>query len=152
MRCDRGKSRLPKLEDERVRRIDDGETSGEGQLGQLQESLSDLQNLAMKIGAGDVQRDDVLWRLRSYFHVVGVVIDEMNREPARSQKTEVAVTLLGEIHRLVGDLILELADEDLRGLAQDEPFGAQVLSGRISGIPSTTLFPCHRPIDSKDRW
>jgi GTPase len=135
-----------------VRCFDDGETDGAGQVGQLQESLSDLQNLATQIGAGDVQRDDVLWRLRSYFHVVGVVIDEFSRGTARSQKTEVAVTLLGEIQRLVGDLIRELADEDQRGLVQDESFGAQVLSDRTSGISSMTPFPSHRPIDSEDRW
>jgi len=134
-----------------VRRFDDGETDGAGQLGELQESLSDLQDLAAKIGAGDVQRDDVLWRLRSYFHVVGVVIDEFQRDPSRDQKTQTAVILLGEIQSLVSDLILELADEDLEDLTQDESFEPRVLSDRTSGIPSMIPFPSRRAIDSEDR-
>ena len=134
-----------------MRRFDDGETDGAGQLGELQESLSDLQDLAAKIGAGDVQRDDVLWRLRSYFHVVGVVIDEFQRDPSRDQKTQTAVILLGEIQSLVSDLILELADEDLEDLTQDESFEPRVLSDRTSGIPSMIPFPSRRAIDSEDR-
>ena len=133
-----------------MRRFDDGEMGGAGQMDQLQESLSDLQDLAAKIGSGDVQRDDVAWRLRSYFHVVGVVIDEFRRGPSRDRKTKAAVILLGEIRSLVGDLILELADEDLEDLTQGESFEPRGFADRTPGIPLIIPFSSRRPIDSED--
>jgi hypothetical protein len=133
-----------------VRRIDIGETGGASQVGQLQESLGDLQDLAIRIGAGDVQRDDVLWRLRSYFHVVGVVIDEFQREPSRDQKTQEAVILLREIQSLVNDLIQELADEIPENLPQDESSEPRVLSSRTAGISPLVSFPGRRPINFDD--
>ena len=135
-----------------MRCFDDDETNGAGQLIRLQESLDDLQELATKINVGDVQRDDVLWRLKSYFHVVGVVIHEFQGDPSRDQNTQTAVSLLAEIQSLVSDMIVELADEHLEGLEHDDTFEPQVIGERSSSLPSIIPFPSHRGVDSDDTW
>ena len=130
----------------------DGEASESGKVIRLQESLGDLQELAAKIAAGEVQREDVLWRLRSYFYVVGVVIEEAKRGLSLGSDTRLAVSLLSEIQRLVNDLIIELADGELSEELDEMPIDPRPAPCRASTDGSIIPFPGRPIVDSDDRW
>merc|ERR1711916_352211 len=53
-----------------------------------------LQDLAARIESGEMHRDDVLWRLQSYFHAVGVVLDECGGSGEPSEPVRQAVSVL----------------------------------------------------------
>ncbi len=125
----------------------------EEQMIQLQDSLEDLQGLATRIESGEVQRNDILWRLQSYFHVVGVVLNELSSLPEISDSSNRAVGLLQTIQEQVSDLILDLSARELS--AEDHFEESSVLPSRQPSSPLTASiipFPSRQSADSDESW
>ena len=120
---------------------------------QLQDSLNDLQELAARIESGEMHRDDVLWRLQSYFHAVGVVLDECGGSGEASEPVRQAVSVLQSIQSQVQDLVLEIAERE-RTLDQDS-LGHSVLPSRkqsSSFAASIIPFPTRQKSDPDESW
>lgn len=79
----------------------------------VEEALIDLQKLACAIGRGEVERENVAWRLRHYLVVVELVLREFAHSPKQNEKSQHAVVLLQDVKRLVKELIEDLSDERL---------------------------------------
>jgi len=120
---------------------------------QLQDSLNDLQELAARIESGEMHRDDVLWRLQSYFHAVGVVLDECGGSGEPSEPVRQAVSVLQSIQSQVQDLVLEISERE-RTLDQDS-LGHSVLPSRKqtpSLAASIIPFPTRQKSDPDESW
>lgn len=125
----------------------------EEQLIQLQDSLADLQDLAAKIESGEVQRDDVMWRLQSYFHVVGVVLREWGSVPGKGETMGKAVGLLESVQGHVSDLVLGLSVREFPTV--DEVMDSSVLPSRpqSSTLQASIIpFPSRLVTDSDENW
>ena len=125
----------------------------EEQLIQLQDSLADLQDLAAKIESGEVQRDDVMWRLQSYFHVVGVVLSEWGSVPGKGETMGKAVGLLESVQGHVSDLVLGLSVREFPTV--DELTDSSVLPSRpqSSTLQASIIpFPSRLVTDSDENW
>mmetsp|Transcript_22235 Transcript_22235/g.29761 ORF Transcript_22235/g.29761 Transcript_22235/m.29761 type:complete len:130 (-) Transcript_22235:117-506(-) len=125
------------------------------QIERLENSLADLRELAASIEAGSVCREDVLWRLRSYFHVVSFLSREFEEQVADDEQTLAAANVLGDIQGLVSELILELADQELSG-SDEEEFRSSVSPlpkvATLAANPSIIPFPDRKVTTSEDRW
>jgi len=125
----------------------------EEQLIQLQDSLADLQDLATKIESGEVQHDDILWRLQSYFHVVGVVLSEFSSVPGKGEMMVRAVELLEAVQSHVSDLVLGLSLSEFPTV--DEVSDSSVLPSRpkSSTLQASIIpFPSRLVTDSDENW
>ncbi len=125
------------------------------QIERLENSLADLKELAASIEAGSVCREDVLWRLRSYFHVVSFLSREFEEKVADDEQTLVAANVLGDIQGLVSELILELADQELSESEEEELTTSLSPLPRVASLavnPSIIPFPDRKMGTPEDRW
>ena len=127
------------------------------QIERLEDSLGDLQELAGRIDAGTVCREDVLWRLRSYFHVVGFLGREFEQDVSDDDQVLAASRILGEIQGLVSELILDLADQELSVLEEEKEVTESLVSKRQAQASLACIIPFPFQAEqteskSDDRW
>ncbi len=108
----------------------------------LEAALQDLQSLADQMAVGEVRREDLVWRLNSYFSAVKLVLDETARGGALDARCLRAVALLRAIHVSVRELILSLSEN------------AEVARGGLPhggvGVDSIVPFPTMVPAGAVD--